>query len=274
MILDNHLNNSLSFSSCIPSHHHWHKSTVALLKHVWFCARCFQMLTELCGWAGDNFVHWMSQVPTRKFYQSVNVLITRNSHSSDRFKSNSSPIHLLNKIHNLRKSCCFVAQNGLISPLAILDTINNCYEFQFWKQCCSVMHDWRNFNNVSFESIMVILYDKGMTTVIHPGTCSQHPFVSRVWVFFLERTVYSYSWFWEIDDKRNNSRKAFRKACAKAFWLWVLKRVSTLVVECITDHTLQILVQPYNWGWIFLGAFDFFFRLKTLCIYANYPSFA
>ena len=34
------------------------------------------------------------------------------------------------------------------------------------------MHDWRNFNNVSFESIMVILYDKSMTTVIHPGTWS------------------------------------------------------------------------------------------------------
>ena len=27
------------------------------------------------------------------------------------------------------------------------------------------MHDWRNFNNVSFESIMVILNDEGMTTV-------------------------------------------------------------------------------------------------------------
>ena len=40
------------------------------------------------------------------------------------------------------------------------------------------MNDWRNFNNVSFESIMVILYDKGMTTVIHPGTLSQHSFVS------------------------------------------------------------------------------------------------
>ena len=35
------------------------------------------------------------------------------------------------------------------------------------------MHDWRNFNNVSFESIMVIFYDKSMTTVIHPGTWSQ-----------------------------------------------------------------------------------------------------
>ena len=28
MILDNHLNNSLSFSSGVASHHHWHKSTV------------------------------------------------------------------------------------------------------------------------------------------------------------------------------------------------------------------------------------------------------
>ena len=52
------------------------------------------------------------------------------------------------------------------------------------------MHDWRNFNNVSFESIMVILYDKGMTTVIHPGTWSQHPFVSG-FCFFLGRTVYA-----------------------------------------------------------------------------------
>ena len=31
------------------------------------------------------------------------------------------------------------------------------------------MDDWRNFNNVPFESIMVILYDEGMTTVILPG---------------------------------------------------------------------------------------------------------
>ena len=32
----------------------------------------------------------------------------------------------------------------------------------------------------------------------------------------------SYSRYWEIDDKRNNSRKAFRIA----IWVWVLKRVS------------------------------------------------
>ena len=55
------------------------------------------------------------------------------------------------------------------------------------------MHDWRNFNNVSFESIMAILYDEGMTRVIHPGTWSQHPFVSGVCVFFsgTQCTVYS-----------------------------------------------------------------------------------
>ena len=53
------------------------------------------------------------------------------------------------------------------------------------------MHDWRNFNNVSFESIIVILYDKGMTTVIHPSTWSQHPFISGVCFFpLLGRTVY------------------------------------------------------------------------------------
>ena len=49
------------------------------------------------------------------------------------------------------------------------------------------MDDWRNFNNVSFESIMVILCDEGMTTVIHPGhagTWSQHPFVSGVCFFW------------------------------------------------------------------------------------------
>ena len=62
IFLDKNLNNSQSFSSCVPSHHHWHKSTVALLNIVWFWARCSQMLTEMCGWAGDNFVHWMFQV--------------------------------------------------------------------------------------------------------------------------------------------------------------------------------------------------------------------
>ena len=45
------------------------------------------------------------------------------------------------------------------------------------------MHDWWNFNNVSFEGIMAILYDEGMTTVIHPGTWSEHPFVSGVCFF-------------------------------------------------------------------------------------------
>ena len=39
------------------------------------------------------------------------------------------------------------------------------------------MHDWRNFNNKSFESIMIILCDNSMTTVIHPTTWAQHTFV-------------------------------------------------------------------------------------------------
>ena len=36
----------------------------------------------------------------------------------------------------------------------------------------------------------------------------------------------SYSRYWEIDDKRDNSRKAFRNAFRITIWLWVLKRVS------------------------------------------------
>ena len=32
--------------------------------------------------------------------------------------------------------------------------------------------------------------------------------------------------YWEIDNKLNNSRKAFRNAFRIAIWLWILKRVS------------------------------------------------
>ena len=38
----------------------------------------------------------------------------------------------------------------------------------------------------------------------------------------------------EIDDKRDNSRKAFRNAFRIAIWLWVLKRVSTAKVRSET----------------------------------------
>ena len=69
-------------------------------------------------------------------------------------------------------------------PSLKVEQIN--FGIQFWKQCCSVMHDWRNFNNVSFESMMVILYHEGMTSVIHPGTWSQPPFVFRGLFFFLD----------------------------------------------------------------------------------------
>ena len=61
------------------------------------------------------------------------------------------------------------------------------FDTQSGKQRCPVMHDWRNFNNASFESITVILNDEGMTTVIHLGHAgtwsqgSQHPFVSGVY---------------------------------------------------------------------------------------------
>ena len=44
--------------------------------------------------------------------------------------------------------------------------------------------------------------------------------------------------------------------------------------ELIRDHNLHFLVQGYNWAYMFLGAFKFFFCLETICIYANYPLFA
>ena len=59
-VLNNHLHNSQLFSSCVPSHHHWSKSTVIYYTLCDFCARCSQMLTEMCGRAGDKFVPWMT----------------------------------------------------------------------------------------------------------------------------------------------------------------------------------------------------------------------
>ena len=50
------------------------------------------------------------------------------------------------------------------------------------------MHDWRDFNNVSFESTMIILYYNSMTTVTHPTTWSQQNFVLG-FSFFLARTL-------------------------------------------------------------------------------------
>ena len=75
MILDNHLNNSLSFSSMLRNaHKKASKPSIMIKKLCDFVQDVLKMLNEMCGWAGDNFVHWMSQVPTRKRYQSVNVL--------------------------------------------------------------------------------------------------------------------------------------------------------------------------------------------------------
>ena len=103
-------------------------------------------------------------------------------------------VFLDNHLHNSPSfsSCVSIhhhclAQNGLFSLGHIgydcyelhaylkVEQIN--FDIQFWKQCCSVMHDWRKFNNVSFESTIIILYDNSMTTVIHPTSWSQHTFV-------------------------------------------------------------------------------------------------
>ena len=42
-------------------------------------------------------------------------------------------------------------------------------DIQFGKRCCSVKHDWMNFNYVSFESILIILHEINMI-VTHPTT--------------------------------------------------------------------------------------------------------
>ena len=46
------------------------------------------------------------------------------------------------------------------------------------------MHDWRNFNDISFERTMIILYDNSMIIIIHPTTWSQHAFVLGFFFFF------------------------------------------------------------------------------------------
>ena len=44
------------------------------------------------------------------------------------------------------------------------------FDIQFWKQSCSVKHDWMNFNYISFESILIILHEINMIIVTHPTT--------------------------------------------------------------------------------------------------------
>ena len=74
MFLDNHLHNSHLFSSCMSSHHHWRKSTIASLNIVWFCATCSQMLTEMCGWAGYNLFPECPNKKTLSKYQHDDLL--------------------------------------------------------------------------------------------------------------------------------------------------------------------------------------------------------
>ena len=44
------------------------------------------------------------------------------------------------------------------------------FDIQFWKQCCSVKHDWMNFNYVSFVTILIIIHEINMIIVTHPTT--------------------------------------------------------------------------------------------------------
>ena len=81
------------------------------------------------------------------------------------------------------------------------------FDIKFLKQCYSVKHDWRNFNNLSFESIILHeiyrLYYR-MIIVIHPKTCLQHSFVLAFRVlFFLGCAVHV--WWIEMIQDQNQS---------------------------------------------------------------------
>ena len=56
------------------------------------------------------------------------------------------------------------------------------FDIQFWKQCYSVRHDWRNFNNVSFESILIILHE--IYNNSHTPQNLQHSIVSGFCFFW------------------------------------------------------------------------------------------
>ena len=66
------------------------------------------------------------------------------------------------------------------------------FDIQFGKQCCLVKHDRRNFNYVSFDSLLIILHEIYITVhTPHNLLAAFHCF--RV-LFFLGRTVV-HLWF-------------------------------------------------------------------------------
>ena len=101
------------------------------------------------------------------------------------------------------------------------------FDIQFWKQCCSVMHDWRNFNSVSFESILSLGHTSWniMIIVIHPKTCSQH---SIRGLFFLGRTVevmmslLASTWRTHLQNNVASANLVHALAlwCNPVLWLW------------------------------------------------------
>ena len=59
---------------------------------------------------------------------------------------------------------------GLRRPTCTWTWHKMAFDIQFWIQCCSVKHDWMNFNYISFESILIILHEINMIIVTHPTT--------------------------------------------------------------------------------------------------------
>ena len=52
------------------------------------------------------------------------------------------------------------------------------FDIQSLNQRCSVMHEWMIINDVSLESILIILCDKYIHIVINPTTWTNHYIVS------------------------------------------------------------------------------------------------
>ena len=131
------------------------------------------------------------------------------------------------------------------------------YNIKFGKQCCSVKHDWINFNYVSFESILIILHEIYMIIVTHPTTCSQHSIVSG-FCFFLGRIVKAF---------QNNF--AFIISTETCFWL---KRVSNRTLAVFSSFPRVETRFNTHYQNAFANAFLELLRLSSISQYREYES--
>ena len=104
------------------------------------------------------------------------------------------------------------------------------FDIQFWKQCCSLMHDWRNFNNVSFERILVIYTLRWRYDYSHTPRPCRHLVTASL--------CFRGLFFWDALYTRNRDsersinatirERRFERRSQTRSDKWVLKRDSTL----------------------------------------------